>query len=147
MGQAVEHIFKEAPSPTRGVSKAIYLVVQEIGGNATSEQIRKLLPGATDASLTRKHLKKHLDKMIWNGYLAHSQNRYSIAPYTFYQARQNYVRSLPSAATRKSPPKQRKQSTTKPNVIYTTQPNWWAVAACSFAAALAGVILGGVINA
>jgi len=84
-----------APSPHRGLIKALYDTVDACGG-ADLRQIKKYLPAAIDnvtqIATTRK-IEKSLYSAVYRGYLVHNpQNDYwKIAPLSYYNERQRIM--------------------------------------------------------
>jgi len=89
---------KFAPSPHRGLIKALYDTIDACGG-ADLRQIKKYLPAAIDSSsqvASTKKIEKSLYSAVYRGYLVHSpQNDYwKIAPLSYYNARQQVMQDL-----------------------------------------------------
>jgi len=89
---------KLAPSPHRGLIKAIYDTIEACGG-ADLKQIKKYLPAAIDNSsqiASTKKIEKALYACVYRGYLVHNpQNDYwAIAPLSYYKTRQEVLKDL-----------------------------------------------------
>jgi len=84
-----------APSPHRGLIKAIYDTVDACGG-ADLRQIKKYLPAAIDnvtqIATTRK-IEKSLYAAVYRGYLVHNpqSDYWKIAPLSYYNERQRVM--------------------------------------------------------
>lgn len=89
---------KLAPSPHRGLIKALYETVDACGG-ANMGQIKKYLPAAIDnfsQVATTKKIEKSLYSAVYRGYLVHSPTNdyWKIAPLSYYKERQRIMQQL-----------------------------------------------------
>ncbi len=95
---------KRAPAPTRGLIKAVYETVDALGGPCTEDQILQMLPAAVDDSsmIGKGRVHACVLNAVWRGYLIYRDDRYSVAPLAYWEARQRAIEEMPK---RKRKPK------------------------------------------
>lgn len=126
-----------APSPSRGLIKAVYYCVAELGG-ATYDQVRRYLPAAIDSAsqiATPAKLERCLKNAVYRGYLIHdSTDHFRVAPIEYYEERQRYLQEVEARTVRDGVPKKKIRMPVQ-EFIY-ARPMWhWSV--------IVGVGLGG----
>ena len=134
-----------APRPKRhGPTRLLYDVVDAMGGEATTAEIKKYLPAAvTDAKdvITQKKLNGALKRCVYLGYLVVLGDKYKVAPMAYYESRQDYVKELRDKYNKKDPSELIKRARgASPFVV--SQTNWWATATLSLLGFIVGFLIG-----
>lgn len=99
---------QRAPAPQRGLSKAIYEVIEANAGSSTFAEIIELLPAAiqTGEKPNRKKVYTTIRALQYRGYVIEDvtvdHESWKIAPLAFYEERQAFMlnRELGSSASR-----------------------------------------------
>lgn len=134
-----------APRPQRGLQAVLYDVVKDCG-ECTEEEIKYMLPSATDnAKLYMDGKKVHagLLNAKSSGYLVHEPTKdvWRIAPYSYYQARQEWLND-PERPRQRRLPVPRKQPGA-PETVTIFRHDWRVTILAGIAAFLLGFVVGG----
>jgi hypothetical protein len=142
--------FQKAPSPTRGTSKAVYEVVNELGG-ATVYEIHKYLPAIESKGygqlsctmrkkkLTRKQVTKCISLCVSRGYFIRDDKTIRVAPLSYYRERQaRYMASTKKTMT--------KRDDTKPEITqikgWQAEAVWTMLAVTALSSFAIGLVVG-----
>lgn len=131
--------FQKAPSPTRGTSKAVYEVVNELGG-ATVYEIHKYLPAIeSKKKLTRKQVIKCISLCVSRGYFIRDDKTIRVAPLSYYRERQaRYMASTKKTMT--------KRDDTKPEITqikgWQAEAVWTMLAVTALSSFAIGLVVG-----
>jgi len=134
-----------APSPHRGLIKALYDTVDACGG-ADMRQIKKYLPAAIDnvaqVATTRK-IEKSLYSAVYRGYLVHNpQNDYwKIAPISYYNERQRIMQENKDNPTRTGKFRQRFAMEVDQSRFFSSE-QWHTIVAITAVAFILGFVAG-----
>jgi len=140
---------KLAPSPHRGLIKALYDTIDACGG-ADLRQIKKYLPAAIDSSSqvasTRK-IEKSLYSAVYRGYLVHNpQNDYwKIAPISYYNERQRVMQDLKDHPTSHTGMRKRLQMEVDQSRFFSHE-QWHTIIAITTVAFILGFVVGMAVD-
>lgn len=136
---------KFAPSPHRGLVKALYETVDACGG-ADITQIKKYLPAAIEninQVLTTSKIEKSLYNAVYRGYLVHnpSTGYWQVAPISYYKARQEVIKDIESRTNRDGVPKRREPLQIQSHGFFTFH-QWYAIISMMCVAFVFGFVVG-----
>lgn len=134
-----------APSPQRGLAKAVFTTVEAIGGNANMKQVLDLLPAAIEdsTSIGKKRVYDALHYCKNAGYLVHEpkSDTWRIAPMSYYEARQKWrLDPTRDKRTRRQGARAINPSTPEPLTI--REVDWLFTTTLAVITFLAGAVLG-----
>ena len=135
---------KKAPPPRRrGWTTSLYNVIDANRGWSNTDEIRELLPAELDSHqiISDDDLRKRLGIAVYQGYLIERDGRYNIAPYSYWEKRQDELRER-----RNNPVPRRRRRPKDAPLAYLPRPMWhWLVLATVAANAFVIGLLIGIV--
>lgn len=88
---------RRAPAPKHGLQRAVFKTVEALE-RATEKAVYEMIPAAITQGnqvVSHKKLLRSLKNGVYRGYFITEKNIFRIAPLSYYQARQEYIKNLP----------------------------------------------------